>query len=142
MPDPDSTPVEERAKLRVESENEKFDDEHYLADYFDNSEMIEDYILKYEPEIDDSDYTDKELDCLKSLPKKTYLLDREQKLHAFCGLFDILFAYCYNKRINCGEENSESGWTITKLSSTLCWLDVIHIFEHFKTAIRVPNLDF
>jgi protein SHQ1 len=86
--------------------------------------MIESLILEYKPEINDGDYDEKELDCLKSLPKRTYLLEREQKLSAFCGLVDILFSYCYDKRINCGEENSESGWTIVKLSSTLSWLDV------------------
>ena len=132
LPDPDSIPVEERAVLRTACEREKFDDEHYLADTFDNTEIVENYILAYKTELDEQEYTEDEMECLKNLPKRTYLLDKEQKMFAYCGLFDILFSYSYNKRINCGEENSEAGWTITKLSSTLCWLDV---FRSPKSAV-------
>ncbi len=69
-------------------------------------------------------YSQEELDILKTLDKKTFALDKNQKFFAYWGLIDILFAYCYNNRVNCGEENSESGWTITKISSTLSWFDV------------------
>lgn len=125
MPEPESTPLSERAVLREAHEEEKFDDDHYLADTYGNDELIQ-TLLDYEPEEeDDEDYTEEEIDCLKSkLPKRTYLLDKQQKMFAYCGLVDILFAYMYNRRVNTGEENSESGWNISKLSSTLCWLDV------------------
>jgi protein SHQ1 len=92
--------------------------------------MIESELLKYEPyylQINDKnsiEYTESEIDDLKNLPKKTFLLDKEQKFYAYIGLVDILFAYCYNDRVNCGEKNVESGWTISKLSSTLSWFDV------------------
>ncbi len=131
LPDPDNTKVAERQQLRIQSEIEKFDEDHYLADYFDESKMIQE-LLDYKPEFASPDYclnyTENEIDCLKSLPKKTYLLDKEQKMYAFAGLVDILFAYCYNNRVNCGEKNVESGWNISKLSSTLSWFDVIHTF--------------
>ena len=67
------------------------------------------------------------MDCLKLLPKRTYLLDKKEKFYAYSGLIDILFAYCYDNRINCGENNVESGWTIAKLSSTLCWFVVSYL---------------
>lgn len=122
--------------MRIENEEEKFEDDHYLADLYDN-EYIDEVLLEYKPNFDkrhdddddedtnDGGFTQKEQDCLKSLPKKTYLLSKEQKFFAFTGLVDILYAYCYNNRVNCGEANVESGWTITKLSSTLSWFDVI-----------------
>jgi protein SHQ1 len=128
LPDPDNI-KQKRRQLRIEDENKRFDDDHYLADFFDNSSIIEQSILNYRPlylteDANQSDYTQKDMDDLKNLPKKTYLLDKEQKYFAYTGLVDILYAYCYNDRINCGENNVESGWTIAKLSSTLSWLDV------------------
>ena len=95
--------------------------------------MIESLILKYEPEYSQiNDYTEDEVDALKNLPKKKFLLDCEQKFYAYSGLVDILFAYCYNERVNCGESNVECGWTIAKMSSTLSWLDVlIYIYNVF-----------
>ena len=129
LPEPDATKHEERTKMRTLDEKAKFNEDHYLADYFDDSEMIESMILKYVPEycsqeLNSLEYTDKEVDCLKNLPKKTYLLDKKEKCVAYCGLIDILFAYCYNKRIMCGETNVESGWNVAKMSSTLSWFDV------------------
>lgn len=75
------------------------------------------------------DYTSEEINCLKQLPKRTYLLDKEQKFIAYSGLIDILFAYCYNYRANSGEKNVEAGWTISKLSSTLSCFDVSLFFK-------------
>ena len=141
LPDPDKTPVEERRKLRILNEDEKFDCDHYLADFFDDTEMIETCILKYKPEDDESDdYTEKEFDCLKSLPKRTYLLDKLEKFYAYAGMIDILYAYCYNDRINCGESNVESGWTISKMSSTLSWFDVR--FVHLKSINKITAIYF
>lgn len=141
LEDPDHN-KNNRTELRIANENSKFDDDHYLADFFDNDDMIESLILKYEPEYsniesDSIEYTDEEVDALKNLPKKKYLLDCEQKFYAYSGLVDILFAYCYNERVNCGESNVESGWTIAKISSTLSWLDVLNfyfVFLRFQTS--------
>ena len=128
LPEPDSTPISERKLLRIEQEKEKFDDEHYLADLYD-CEMIEESLLAYQPwwyeNVNEMDYTQAELDCLKELTKKSFILDKKETFNACIGLVDILYAYCYSNRINCGEKNVESGWSIAKLSSTLSWFDVI-----------------
>ena len=150
LPSPDdyeSSRAEKRSELRIENENAKFDEDHYLADFFDDTELIKDTLLKYQPDFysigsgsDEDDvsleYTDKEIDVLKSLPRRTYLLDKSQKMSAYLGLVDILYAYCYNNRVNCGESNVESGWTIAKLSSTLSWFDVSHQFTWLSWPIR------
>jgi len=44
LSDPDKN-TENRSELRIADENVKFDDDHYLADYFDDSDMIELLIL-------------------------------------------------------------------------------------------------
>ncbi|RNA15731.1 SHQ1 -like protein [Brachionus plicatilis] len=141
-PDPDNLSLEKRRELRLENENEKFDQDHYLADYFDDSEMINDSILKFEFEWKNGDFSQEEIDCLKNLPKKTFLLDKEQKFYAFLGLIDILYAYCYTNRINMGEKNVESGWTIAKLSSTLSWLDAFKSIEESMIASFRRSLCF
>ena len=125
--DPDNN-QEDRAIQRMNDENQKFNDDHYLADYFDDTGIIESSLLQYTP-VYSAEYTGQEIDILKNLPKKSFLLEKEQKFYAFSGLIDILFAYCYNRRINCGEPNVESGWTIAKLSSTLSWFDTFKNLE-------------
>lgn len=144
LPDPDNN-REDRTKQRTVDESKKFDDDHYLADYFDDSETIESTILSYTPNYDEqenSEYTDAEIDILKNMPKRTYLLDKQEKFYAFSGLIDILFAYCYNRRINCGEANVESGWTIAKLSSTLSWFDTFKSLQDVLVASYRRSLCF
>ena len=129
-----------KKELKEEDEMAKFSEDHYLSDYFDEYDMIEDNLLKYVPEFvnlenSDIEFSESEMDVLKNLPKKNYLLDKEQKLYAFSGLVDILFAYCYDQRVNCGECNVETGWTISKLSATLSWFDVRVI--NFKSCLTL-----
>lgn len=65
-----------------------------------------------------------EFDLLKELPNKEYLLEVEDIKKLCLNIVDILYASCYNHRTTLGENNVESGWTINKLSSTLCWFQV------------------
>lgn len=101
-----------------------FSEEHYLADYFENDEIKEliKQPLPWKPEL--AIFTPQEIDLLKDFPNKEYLLSGEEKRIVYLGLIDILFAYCYDQRTTNFEGNCESGWTITKLSSTLSWFNV------------------
>lgn len=145
LPEPD-TNTKSRREQRMADENKRFNDDHYLADYFDDSEIIESHLLTYKPTYKNpemQEYTEAEMDTLKNLPKKKYILDTEQKFHAYSGLVDILFAYCYTDRINCGEANVESGWTISKISSTLSWFDTFTslddvILTAFRRSLSIP----
>lgn len=65
-----------------------------------------------------------EVDVLKELPNKEYLLNSEEVQSLCLNLVDILFANCYNHRTTLGENTTESSWTINKLSSTLSWFQV------------------
>ena len=52
--DPDITPANHRSKLRKEREKEDFNEDHYLADYF-NSEVMEDamkYVAPWEKDME------------------------------------------------------------------------------------------
>ena len=46
LQEPDNVSYSERKKQRIE--NEKFNEDHYLADIYDN-DLLEEVILKYEP---------------------------------------------------------------------------------------------
>jgi protein SHQ1 len=63
-------------------------------------------------------------DLLKTaFKKKEYLLDSTQQISAVLTLLDVLYAYCYDCRMTQGEFNVESCHNITRLSSSLSWLE-------------------
>lgn len=133
--DPCEVPLPERAKLRLQYEQGKFNVDHYLTDYFDNDEICE--IISQKCPFSDIKsptvtFTDRELDFLKNLPNIEYNLTKQQIKYCHYGLIDILFAYCYDRRSTFFEGSIESGWTIVKLAATLSWLDA---FEDPKQAV-------
>lgn len=74
-------------------------------------------------------FNETEVDLLKELPNKEYLLNNKETDKLLLSLVDILFASCYNHRTTLAESTVESSWTINKLSSTLCWFDVCKMFH-------------
>lgn len=52
--------------------------------------------------------TDDEIFRLKNLPRKEFKLSKDEKLLVLYGLVDMLFAYCYDKRINEGNLKSST----------------------------------
>ncbi|XP_023019028.2 protein SHQ1 homolog [Leptinotarsa decemlineata] len=124
---PCETSLLERRKMRLQYEQGKFDMEHYLMDLEDEEHEIGDKLALPLPWEHTSDaslaFTSKELDFLKDQANNPYNLTALQIRYAFNGLIDILYAYCYDKRTTDFEGNSESGWTIVKLASTLSWCE-------------------
>jgi len=109
---------------------EDFNEQHYLADLME-PEYIEDiethiiYTAEWNKlQKDDITFTETEVDLLKELPNKEFLLDAIDIKNLCFNLVDILYASCYNHRYILGENTVESGWNINKLSSTLCWFQV------------------
>lgn len=135
LDDPDGTPEDDRRVIRTKYEDIIFDPERYLGDFFDGeSDIIYLESMKFEPfwnlhfknikskEIEFDEMEQKKLACL---PNKEYLISAnslEEKI-LFLGLVDLLFAVCFDFRINCGESNVESAHNITRISSTLSWLE-------------------
>ncbi|GFS80659.1 protein SHQ1 homolog [Nephila pilipes] len=137
-----------RFEERLQKESECFNDEHYLADLFEDEEVQR--LIHYKPDWvdlhdevqnniseDKIQFTSEEKDRMRKLPSKEYLLDKAQCRTAFLSLIDILFAYAYNKRTTEGENNVESAWTINKISAALCWLETFtSISEVAMSCIR------
>ncbi|XP_017797503.1 PREDICTED: protein SHQ1 homolog [Habropoda laboriosa] len=126
LPKPDVTPQSERRGLREKHEVSDFNEEHYLADLM-QLECIEPYIL-FNAEWDtlkkeNVSFNETEVDLLKELPNKEYLLNNGETHKLLLSLVDILFGSCYNHRTTMGENTVESSWTVNKLSSTLSWFD-------------------
>eukprot|EP01091_Cochliopodium_minus_P020059 TRINITY_DN8646_c0_g1_i1.p1 TRINITY_DN8646_c0_g1~~TRINITY_DN8646_c0_g1_i1.p1 ORF type:complete len:331 (-),score=121.57 TRINITY_DN8646_c0_g1_i1:142-1134(-) len=81
------------------------------------------------------EFDEKEHQQLRDLKNKDYIIQNEAEI--FCGIIDVLFAYCYDHRTTQGDETSESGWTITMLSSSLSWFDYFTTIEDtFVSCIR------
>ncbi|XP_018364229.1 PREDICTED: protein SHQ1 homolog isoform X1 [Trachymyrmex cornetzi] len=136
LPAPDVTPEVERKSLREQRELKDFSEEHYMADLME-SDVIKPCLI-YQAEwdtlqTDQIAFSKAEIDLLKELPNKEYLLNVNELEKLCFNLVDILYASCYNHRTTFGENNSESGWTINKLSSTLCW------FQNFTSPNEVTT---
>lgn len=129
LKDPDHCSMSDRREKRMAAENNKFDEDHYIADLYDDS-VIQD-LISYCPDYIGS-LSDEDKELMRNLPKKEYII--ENKVSVFLGLVDILFAYCYDMRTTEGEHNVESCWTLSKLSSTLSWLDSFSSIEETLTA--------
>lgn len=132
----DDTPQKERETLRIESENNAFSSDHYLADYM-QQEVIQpylDYIPPWHALIPQKvKLAKKEQELLKKLGNKEFLLSEEDIISAWLSLVDIMYAYCYNHRTTQGDNTVESAWTVNKLSATLSWLQV---FSDLETVVR------
>ncbi|KAJ8047208.1 Protein SHQ1-like [Holothuria leucospilota] len=141
IPDPDQTQPDLRRKARWVAEWDKFNDEHYLADLYQDEtiqqliafkppwDKLTSGVAKASSSSDSIKFTDDEKEQMRKLPHKEYLLDKAMEKEAYMGLVDILYGYAYNARCSEGEESVESAWTICKLSSTLSWLDTFNSLE-------------
>lgn len=142
--------------IRIARENEKFDIDHYMADYMDD-EMIQE-ILKYQctwndlthenpnPKSSDSKadskitlnlnvegksiFSDEEKEILRNLPNKEFLMSKEENRISMLNLLDILLSFTYDLKTTFGQHTVESGWTVTRLSSVLSSCDVSFIVQN------------
>ena len=147
--DPESTPPTIRRQQRITGEELLFCPERYIADYL---EAEQDYIyveaMKFVPHWDiqwfrwthhntaDSvfdelgGFNEMERNVMQNkLPRRGYVIGKNSKEEksVILGLVDILYAYCYDHRMNIGEENVESALNISRLSARLSWLES---YEH------------
>ncbi|XP_067685245.1 protein SHQ1 homolog [Haliotis asinina] len=135
LKDPDSVAPEKRRAQRKEEEANKFDDDHYLADLYQDD--VVQHLLSFKPTWDPAwkqlskggkrkelmTLTEEEKEKMRKLPNKEYLIDSNVLPSVYLSLVDIIFCYMYSFRVTEGEHNVESGWTISKLSATLSWME-------------------
>lgn len=113
LPDPDETCSDDRTKLRIEFEDLKFDEDHYIADFMDDEEIKNMLNWSLPQDIYSEGFSEEENERLLRLPKKQYFLN-DPRL-AYLNLIQLLFGFCYDYRTTFGEHTIESAWTIGKL---------------------------
>ncbi|CAB3409623.1 unnamed protein product [Caenorhabditis bovis] len=121
LENPECCEISNRLEKCALYDMENFDEERYLADTLDpDDELLSILNADFEMELKISDDNIAKLKDLKvkKLPKLT---EKEQKCVAL-GLIDMIFAFCYEQRVNGWEMTCESGWTLRKLSPTLSYL--------------------
>ncbi|XP_012561204.2 protein SHQ1 homolog isoform X1 [Hydra vulgaris] len=155
---PDETTPSDRQRLRKLADAEKFDKDHYIADFLDEELMkplLEfcpswlnykenhshheetspnlcqpDGLIKKSSKLLHADnsckfeFTEDEKYQLMQLAQNDHILSKEDETMCFLSLVDILLSYCYDIRTTEAEHTTCSAWTISKLSSTLSWLEV------------------
>ena len=134
---PGELSANERRGERLKKEAADFNEEHYLFDQYENNKFIDNLRLAKSVWLDKHEsfeLSEDEVFRLKNLPKKEFKLKKDEKLIALYTLIDVLYAYCYDKRINEGDQSTESAWNISKLSSTFSWFDTFHQIDDVLQA--------
>lgn len=141
LPNPDNVHPCDRSALRKAKENETFDLERYLGDFFDaESDMMFQSAVDFESpmwisSLDESmarcslstgsvSFTDSDQELMTRFPNREYLSFSTEERRTTCfTIIDVLIGYVYDHRLTQGEPNVESPWTIAILSPSLSWLD-------------------
>lgn len=122
-----TVPNAERTNMRLDFEENKFNEDHYLADMFDPDDGLV-AALSYRGFWSDSDtcltLSDDETAVLVSMRKKSLpILDSDETIKVYSGLVELLFAYAYAQRCFAEALEPEAAWMIAKISPMLSWLD-------------------
>ncbi|KAJ3558479.1 hypothetical protein NM688_g899 [Phlebia brevispora] len=123
--DAETCPPAERRQRRIKHEEEKWDEEYYMADYVDN-EYIQELIRWRHPYSDlpqDFPYSEQENLAMLKLPRREYLATPGQTHNLYLTLLTLLFSYAYDSRTMQHEPTPESGWTISTLTPAFSALD-------------------
>ncbi|TFK42945.1 SHQ1 protein-domain-containing protein [Crucibulum laeve] len=118
--------LKERRQKRIKHEDEKWDEEYYMADFADDAYIQE--LLSWEhPHIaaraDAFEYTEEENLKMLQLPRKEYLSTPTQTHDLYLILITILFSYAYESRTTQHDPTPESAWTICSLTPAFSALD-------------------
>jgi len=124
--DPDNKSPALRRDERHAQELSKFDDNHYLADLFEDD--VARQCIHFIPEFysvtrEEVTLSEEEQEALLRLPRKEHLIDKSNRSMVYFGLVDLIFSWSYNHRVTQGENCAESAWNMAKQSATLSWLD-------------------
>ncbi|KAH7924565.1 SHQ1-domain-containing protein [Leucogyrophana mollusca] len=121
--DAESCSMEDRRARRLEHENKKWNEEHYMADFADD-EYIRELIAWQEPAAPaDCPFTEEENMVMLNLPRKEYISTPAQHRNLYLTLLTVLFAYVYDRRTTFNDPTTESPWTICSLIPAFSALD-------------------
>ncbi|CAE7221681.1 unnamed protein product [Rhizoctonia solani] len=131
----ENSTIARRRQLREASEEAKWDEEHYIADFVDD-EIIRELMSAEIPSEDTFVFTEEENMAMLRLPRREYLLTPDRTRELQIALCTILFAAQYDWRTTQGESTPESAWTICKLVPAFCALDPCPAPVSLRSALR------
>ncbi|KAJ3797243.1 SHQ1 protein-domain-containing protein [Lentinula aff. detonsa] len=128
----------ERRQRRIKHEDEKWDEEYYVADFADD-EYIRELILWNHPHLSDSGttFTEKENVTMLNLPRKEYIPTGPQTHSLYLTLTTVLFSYAYDARTTQHDPTPESAWTICSLTPSFSALDPPPYQYHSESNINL-----
>ncbi|EIW60559.1 SHQ1-domain-containing protein [Trametes versicolor FP-101664 SS1] len=124
-PDAETCAPHERRQRRLKHEEQKWDEDHYMADYADD-EYIRELIAWPNPlttSTEEFQYTDQENLVMLRLPRKEYLPTPGQTHSLYLTLLTLLFAHTYETRTTQRDPTPESAWTLATLTPAFSALD-------------------
>ncbi|KAG2158448.1 SHQ1 protein-domain-containing protein [Suillus bovinus] len=135
-------PEERRAK-RLQHEEMKWDEEHYMADYMDD-EYIQELLAWEDPGLKDAEciFTESENMTMLDLPRKEYLPTKSQQRNLYLTLLTLLFAYAYDRRTTQHDPTPESAWTICSLIPAFSALDPPPYVSSKSISLSIPTSGF
>ncbi|KAG8748029.1 hypothetical protein FRC10_009781 [Ceratobasidium sp. 414] len=125
-----------RRELREINEENKWDEEHYLADLVDDDTIHE--LVDWHAEADEPfTFTEEENMTMLRLPRREYLLSPSRTHQLRITLCTILFAALYDIRTTQNDPTPESAWTICSLVPAFSALDPpISLHSALRTSYR------
>ncbi|KZO95211.1 SHQ1-domain-containing protein [Calocera viscosa TUFC12733] len=108
----------ERWEGMLANEEEKWDPEHYFADFMDDT-MIKEVLVQeaaFSDLLQDTvSFTDDENAVLLQLPQREYLLTPELNRNLYLTLLPLLFSTIYDALTTFSDPTSQSAWTVSAL---------------------------
>ncbi|KAH7340356.1 SHQ1 protein-domain-containing protein [Rhizoctonia solani] len=131
----ENSTIARRRQLRETSEEAKWDEEHYMADFVDD-EIIRELMSAEIPSEHTFVFTEEENMTMLRLPRREYLLTPDRTRELQIALCSILFAAQYDWRTTQDDPTPESAWTICKLVSAFSALDPCPAPVSLRSALR------
>ncbi len=123
-----STSIDRRQQRRAQ-EDQAFDLDAYMNDTYDPDDDVQSFLAFDAPWSRAAAasvalaFNDEERDELQRLPRRSYVLTRQEKVDAAAALVGIMYAFCSDRRMGMGDGSCESGSNIARLAPPLCALD-------------------
>ncbi|CCM02849.1 uncharacterized protein FIBRA_04961 [Fibroporia radiculosa] len=123
--DAEACPPDERRRLRLKHEEDKWDEEHYIADFIEDEyiEELSTWQNPYTTSAGEFQYTEDENMAMLRLPRKEYLSSPQQTHDLYLTLLTLLFSYAYETRSTQHDPTPESAWTLSSLTPAFSALD-------------------
>ncbi|KAI6127822.1 SHQ1 protein-domain-containing protein [Pisolithus croceorrhizus] len=113
--------AEERRTRRIAHENEKWDEEHYMADYAED-EYIQELINWHDPDLTSTAEVviteDEKMAMLRFAEERVF-----QEHSLYLTLITLMYAHAYDKRTTLNDPTAESAWTVCNLVAAFSALD-------------------